>query len=98
MRAVEFTTAFGNEPVVTIPPEVAAKLSKSGRARIIVLTPDAPEDAASRRGAYRQFVREDSPSCSICKARLAKTSVARLDRLVTAEKKAIALQASVLSV
>ena len=42
MRAVEFTTELGNKPVVTIPKEVADKLPKSGRARIIVLTPDDP--------------------------------------------------------
>ena len=35
MRAVEFTTELGKKPVVTIPQEVAAKLPKSGRARII---------------------------------------------------------------
>ena len=61
MRAVEFTTELGKKPVVTIPQEVADKLPKSGRARIIVLTPDDPEDALWPAGAYQQFVREDSP-------------------------------------
>ena len=61
MRAVEFTTELGNKPVVTIPREVAAKLPKSGRARVIVLTPDDPEDAQWRAGAYEQFVREEAP-------------------------------------
>ena len=61
MRPVEFTTELGKKPVVTIPQEVAAKLPKSGRARVIVLTPDDPEDAQWRAGAYEQFVREEAP-------------------------------------
>jgi len=47
-------------PVVRIPQEVAAKLPKAGRARIIVLTPDDSEDADWRSGAYEQFVREEA--------------------------------------
>jgi hypothetical protein len=65
MRAVEFTTDLGKKPVVTIPPDVAAKLPKSGRARVIVLTPDDPEDALWRAGTYQQFVREDSPEDAV---------------------------------
>jgi hypothetical protein len=65
MRAVEFTTELGKKPVVTIPQEVADKLPKSGRARIIVLMPDDPEDALWRASAYEQFVREDSPEDAV---------------------------------
>jgi hypothetical protein len=65
MRAVEFTTELGNEPVVAIPREVAAKLPKCGCARIIVLTPDDPEDALWRAGTYEQFVCEDSPEDAV---------------------------------
>jgi len=65
MRAIEFTTELGKQPVVRIPQEVAARLPKSGRARIIVLTPDDPEDALWRAGAYEQFVREDSPEDAV---------------------------------
>ena len=36
-----------------------------GRARIIVLTPDDPEDALWRAGAYERFVREDSPEDAV---------------------------------
>jgi hypothetical protein len=39
MRAVEFMTELSKQPIVTIPPEIAAQLPKSGRARVIVLTP-----------------------------------------------------------
>ena len=65
MRAVEFTTELGNKPVVTIRREVAAKLPKSGRERIIVLTPDDPENAQWRAGTYEQFVSEDSPEVAV---------------------------------
>jgi len=65
MRAIEFTTELSRQPIVTIPDEIAAQLPKSGRARIIVLTPDDPEDAQWRSGAYEQFVREDPPDDSV---------------------------------
>jgi hypothetical protein len=60
MQAVEFTTELGDQPVVTIPEEVAAQLPKAGRARIIILTADDPQDAEWRGGAYGQFLRDDS--------------------------------------
>ncbi len=72
MRAVEFTIELGNKPVVTIPREVADKLPKSGRARIIVLMPDDPEDALWRAGAYEQFVREESPEDAVVAASLCR--------------------------
>jgi hypothetical protein len=66
MRTVEFTTQLGKQPVVTIPQEVAAKLPKSGRVRVIVvLAPDDPEDAEWRSGAYEQFVREETPEDAV---------------------------------
>ena len=65
MHAVEFTTDLSKQPIVTIPHEIAAQLPKSGRARVIVLTPDDPEDAQWRSGAYEQFVREQSPEDSV---------------------------------
>jgi hypothetical protein len=66
MRTVEFTTELGKQPVVTIPQEVAAKLPKSGRVRVIVvLVPDDPEDSEWRSGAYEQFVREEIPEDAV---------------------------------
>jgi hypothetical protein len=65
MRAVEFTTELGKQPVVTIPREVADQLPKSGRARVILLTPDDQGDAEWRTGAYEQFLREDSTEDSV---------------------------------
>jgi hypothetical protein len=65
MRAVEFTTELGKQPVLRIPERVAARLPKSGRARVIVLTADDPEDAQWRSGAYEQFVREEAPGDAV---------------------------------
>ena len=60
MQAVEFDAELGDQPVVIIPEEVAAQLPKTGRARIIILTTDDPEDAEWRGGAYGQFMRDDA--------------------------------------
>jgi hypothetical protein len=65
MRAIEFTTELGKEPVVTIPQEIAAQLPKTGRARVIILTGDDPDEAQWRKGAYEQFVREDPPEDAV---------------------------------
>lgn len=59
MHAVEFTAELGEQPVVTIPQDVAAQLPKGGHARIIILTADDPEDARWRSATYEQFMRED---------------------------------------
>ena len=60
MHAIEFTTDLSSEPFLKVPQDVAAQLPKSGRVRIIVLTPDDPEDAEWRGAAYEQFCRDDS--------------------------------------
>jgi hypothetical protein len=65
MQAVEFTTELGEQPVVTIPREIAAQLPKSGHARIIILTGDDPDGSEWRNGAYQQFARDDSPEDSV---------------------------------
>ena len=65
MHAVEFTTELGEQPIVTIPQEVAAQLPKAGHARIIILTADDPEDAQWRSGSYEQFMRDDSPEDAV---------------------------------
>lgn len=38
MNAVEFTANLSSEPVLKVPREAAARLPKSGTARVIVLT------------------------------------------------------------
>jgi len=65
MKAVEFTTELGEHSVVSIPSEIAAQLPKAGRARVIILTGDDPEDAEWRNGAYLQFARDDSPDDAV---------------------------------
>jgi len=59
MKAVEFTTELRGGAVLPIPVEVAARLPKSGRARIIVLTGEESDDADWQAGAYGQFLRDD---------------------------------------
>jgi hypothetical protein len=63
MKAIEFETELQGEPFLSIPQEIAAKLPKSGHAKVIVLLD--PEDQEWRRAAYEQFMKEDSPEDSI---------------------------------
>lgn len=65
MNAVEFTTDLSGKPVLPIPADVAAKLPKSGKARVIVLTEADADDAEWRKASYAQFLREDPPEDTI---------------------------------
>jgi hypothetical protein len=65
MKAVEFTTSLGPEPVLNIPRDVAAQLPKEGNARVIILTGEDSEEVEWRRGVYEQFVREDPPEDAV---------------------------------
>ena len=68
MAAIEFTTDLTAAPVLAIPPEVSARLPKSGRVRVLVLTDDDDvdrEESAWRSFAYEQFLRDDSPEDAI---------------------------------
>ena len=60
MNAVEFTLELSGAAVLPIPREIAMRLPKSGKARIIELTDDATDEAEWRAGAYEQFLRDDS--------------------------------------
>jgi len=64
MNAIEFTTDLTESPVLAIPPEVSARLPKSGRVRVLVLTED-DDDSAWRSFAYEQFLRDDPPEDAI---------------------------------
>ena len=64
MDTVEFLAELSGKPVLTIPQDAAAKLPKSGTARVIVLTGDV-EETEWRKAAYEQFMREDSPEDSV---------------------------------
>ena len=65
MNAVEFTTELRGSNVLEVPYEVAARLPKAGRARVIVLTGEENEEAEWRLGSYQQFMREDAPEDAI---------------------------------
>jgi hypothetical protein len=69
MNAIEFTTELSGGLVLPIPREIAARLPKTGRARVIVLTADDGEDAEWRSAAYEQFLREDPPEDSVYDSR-----------------------------
>jgi hypothetical protein len=65
MNAIEFTTDLSDKPVLTIPNEVAARLPKTGKARVIVLTGDDNDWQVS---AYEQFLRDDSQEDAVYEA------------------------------
>ena len=65
MNAVEFTTELSGAAVLPIPKEIAGQLPKSGKARILILTDDATDEAEWRAGAYGQFLRDDSAEDAI---------------------------------
>ncbi len=65
MKAVEFSTELTPDSELTIPPEIFAKLPKSGRVRVILLTSEEEEEVELRLGAYEQFLREDPSEDSV---------------------------------
>lgn len=65
MRAVEFTTELGPEPILAIPQDAAAQLPKTGMARIIVLTSEGIDDPGWQLGAYEQYMRDDAPEDAV---------------------------------
>ena len=52
MNAVEFVAELTASPTLTIPADVAARLPKSGRARVLLLTDEHPIDDLD--AAYEQ--------------------------------------------
>ena len=65
MHAIEFTANLGPGRTLVIPEEAASQLPKSGKARVIVLTADDPEDTSWRSAAYEQFMRQDAPEDAV---------------------------------
>ncbi len=65
MNAIEFTTELTEEPVLTIPNEIASQLPKAGKARVIVLTNESNDWQSA---AYEEFLRDDSPEDSAYEA------------------------------
>ncbi|MBM4043954.1 MAG: hypothetical protein FJ279_02470 [Planctomycetes bacterium] len=60
MRTVEFETELTGGRTLMIPPEVASLLPAKGKATVVVVVDGDPEDAAWRKAAYEQFLRDDS--------------------------------------
>jgi hypothetical protein len=65
MNAVEFTVELNEHAGFTVPNEVAAKLPKTGTARVIVLTGDDDDEQAWQHATYQQFLRDDAPEDAI---------------------------------
>lgn len=65
MHSIEFEADLNGGATLVLPPEVASQLPSSGRARVILLVQDDPEDLAWRRGAYEQFMKGDDPEDAV---------------------------------
>jgi hypothetical protein len=65
MNAVEFITQLSGGSALAIPREIAERLPKSGKARVIVLTDGDTDEAGWCAGAYEQFLREDPPEDAV---------------------------------
>jgi hypothetical protein len=66
MNSIEFESELRGDGTLTLPPEVAERLPKSGRVTVVVLVPDDDhEDHLWRRAAYEQFVKDDDPDDNV---------------------------------
>jgi hypothetical protein len=65
MSSIEFQTELHGESSLPLPPEVVAQLPKSGRATVVLLVQDDPNDADWRRAAYEQFMKDDEPEDAV---------------------------------
>ena len=65
MSSIEFETELHGQPVLAIPPDVAARLPKPGRATVIVHIQDDPEDEEWRKASYEQFIKDDGPDDAV---------------------------------
>jgi hypothetical protein len=65
MRPIEFETELQGRAFLTVPKEAAARLPKSGHAKVIVVVREDAEDAQWRKAAYEQFMKEDSVEDSV---------------------------------
>ena len=65
MSSIEFETELHGQPVLAIPPDVAARLPKSGRATVVVHIQNDPEDEEWRKASYEQFMKDDGPDDAV---------------------------------
>ncbi|HTA31105.1 MAG TPA: hypothetical protein VK731_11510 [Candidatus Cybelea sp.] len=59
MNAVEFVTELKGVDALNIPSEIAARLPKAGKARVIILPQRATDDDDWGVAANEQFLRDD---------------------------------------
>lgn len=64
MRQIQFDTELQDKAFLTVPPEIAAQLPKSGHVKVTLLLAEDLGDQEWRAAAYEQFMREDSPEDS----------------------------------
>lgn len=64
MKTIEFTAELTDKTVLAIPLDIVARLPKSGKARIIIVTDEA-EDGEWCLGAYEHFLRDDEEEDAI---------------------------------
>jgi len=60
MTSVEFTAELNGSGTLTIPPDAASRLPKSGRVRVIVLTEQDADDQSWFAAPYQQFLSDDA--------------------------------------
>jgi hypothetical protein len=65
MTPIEFETELRGDATLPLPPDVAARLPKSGRATVVVLVQEDSEDDQWRRASYEQSMKDDSPDDSV---------------------------------
>jgi hypothetical protein len=66
MKPIEFDTELQGNAFLSIPQEVAARLPKTGHAKVIVYVDDGDSgDAQWRKASYERFMKEDSPEDSV---------------------------------
>ncbi|HEV2972711.1 MAG TPA: hypothetical protein VGY55_22275 [Pirellulales bacterium] len=65
MSSIEFETELHGEPVLALPPDVVARLPKSGRATVIVHVQNDDEDQQWRKASYEQFMKDDGPDDAV---------------------------------
>jgi hypothetical protein len=59
MSPIQFETDLRGDSTLPLPPDVVARLPKSGRVTVVVLVRDDVDDLTWRRSAYEQFMKDD---------------------------------------
>jgi hypothetical protein len=65
VNAIEFPTELTEKPVLAVPQDIADKLPKAGKARVIVITNREADETEWQAVAYEQFLRDDDAEDSI---------------------------------